>query len=310
LKIFPIVNQLRGIIEDIEMSNIIPCRYPLRLSRIEDVIELSKSISKIGLLNPIVVRIKDRAKFEIVAGNRRFEACKMLGLRKIASQIVEIDDKNAYEISLIENIQRKTLDSMEEAQAFKRYVDEFGWGSATELSDKIGKSVSYITKKIRLLDLSPEVLESIDLHNLDTSTAEELLTIKNKSEQNELVKIITSSNMSMKETRDLVRKYKIKHNDIDWLSCPNFGINLEKDVLNYKILNKSIIILRVAMMKLSNILADIEEESDFENINRHQNQISDWAVYEMLLHQKHQLHQQIDNLIRNKQKYERCTNQY
>ena len=85
----------------------------------------------------------------------------MMRWRKIPWHIVELDDKKAFEYSLVENIQRQTLSVIEEAEAFKVYVADFGWGSVSELARKIGKSPSYITKRINLLDLPTDVIDSV-----------------------------------------------------------------------------------------------------------------------------------------------------
>jgi ParB family transcriptional regulator, chromosome partitioning protein len=191
LKLISTTTKLSGIIEDIDISKIKESQFLLRVSTRDEVEELSKSIIEYGLLNPIVVRIKNDFKFEIVAGNRRYLACKILGYKKIASHVIELDDKGAFEISLIENIQRKTLHQIEEAQAFHKYTSEYGWGGATELSKKIGKSISYVTRRMRLLELPPDVIASITSSEITTSAAEELLTVKDKDKQSEVSKIIT-----------------------------------------------------------------------------------------------------------------------
>ena len=110
-----------------------PIFYPSVRSTIT---ELSKSIKEKGLLHFITVRAKGRG-YEIVAGNRRYLACKMLGWRKIPCLIVELDDREAFEISLIENIQRRTINPIEEAHAFKNYTLDFGWGGVSDLQCKI-----------------------------------------------------------------------------------------------------------------------------------------------------------------------------
>lgn len=97
------------------------------------------SIQQKGLLEPIVVRPVEKA-FEVVAGNRRFEACKKLGWRSIPCHVVELDDKEAFEVSILENVQRETLNPIEEGRAYRNYVDECGYGGESELARKIGKS--------------------------------------------------------------------------------------------------------------------------------------------------------------------------
>jgi ParB family chromosome partitioning protein len=94
------------------------------------------------LLQPIIVRPKDD-HFQIIAGNRRYEACKRLGLKKILCHIVELDDKEAFEVSIAENVQRKNLTPIDEAKTFQSYASKFGWGGMSDLARKIGKSVHF-----------------------------------------------------------------------------------------------------------------------------------------------------------------------
>ena len=144
-------NELNGWVEDINILDISPPTNQLR-TNMNSLEELAESIKKIGLLQPIVIRINHSENFEIVAGNRRFNAYKKLGRRKIACHVVEIDDKTAYEVSIIENVQRHTLDPIEEGLAFRKYVVEFGWGGVSELAQKLSKSTSYVCKRIKLVE--------------------------------------------------------------------------------------------------------------------------------------------------------------
>ena len=142
-----------GIIEDISISKLKHAGHLFLRSDINNVGDLANSINQRGLLQAIVVRSKDEY-FEVVAGNRRINACKLLGWRKIPCHIIELDDRGAFEVSLIENIQRETMNVIDEARAFKIYVHDFGWGGVSQLTDKLGKSPSYITKRIRISLLS------------------------------------------------------------------------------------------------------------------------------------------------------------
>lgn len=103
---------LWGSLEDLNISDITLPTNQLR-SNMNNLEELAESIRKIGLLQPIIVRSNNSENFEIVAGNRRFSACKKLGLRKIPCHIVELDDKKAFEVSVIENVQRRTLNPID-----------------------------------------------------------------------------------------------------------------------------------------------------------------------------------------------------
>jgi ParB family chromosome partitioning protein len=105
--------------------------------------ELAESIRQHGLLQPIVVRPMPQF-YEVVAGNRRFAATKLLGLRKISCHLVDLSDREAYEIALVENLQHRTMNPMEEAIAFSQYVASHGWGGVTDLSKRIGRSQEFV----------------------------------------------------------------------------------------------------------------------------------------------------------------------
>ncbi len=134
-----------------------------------------------GLLQPIIVRPLDNF-FDLVAGHRRLEACKKLRWRKIPCHVVELSDKAAFEVALTENLDRKTLDPLEEGRAFQKYVTMSGWGGLTELSKRIGLSPSYISKRIALLSLPEEVIDQILRNRKVPSLAEELLTLDTDSQ--------------------------------------------------------------------------------------------------------------------------------
>jgi ParB family transcriptional regulator, chromosome partitioning protein len=287
--------KLSGIVEDIDINKIDVSKFLLRTARRDDVAELSQSIIEHGLFNPIIVRAREEFNYEIVAGNRRYIACKNLGYRKIACHVIELDDKGSFEISLIENIQRKTLHQVEEAQAFYKYIAEFGWGGASDLSRKIGKSISYVTRRMRLLELPEDVIESIISAEISTSAAEEVLTIKDKIKQSEFTKLITGRNLSIKQIRSMLDKKELNvgYSYVGIDSVFN-DMNVRNNYKNDKMIDKSISILRIAMTRLSDLILDMKEEEEDD---------SNWIFYEMLMRHRIMLHQQIDQLI--KQKYKK-----
>jgi ParB family chromosome partitioning protein len=253
----------------------------------EDNDELTVSIKEKGLLQPILVRPK-QSGFEIVAGNRRMLACKKLGWKKIACHIIDVDDKAAFEISLSENLQRKNLSPIEEAEAFKAYVSDFGYGGVSELASRIGKSPSYVTRRVRLLNLHPDIIESIANTEIDTSIAQELSYVQDKSMQPKLAGLVTGRGLSYRETRELLRSYQsgpvnTAHvEDLEKTELIQDSVEKRKSALN-----KSIIILRIATDRLVTIIEDIEK---------------DWLFKEILMHHKNAITQQIDILIREKRK--------
>lgn len=199
----------RGLIQYVKASSIKFSTLLLRPHDDREINELARSIKEAGLLQPVIVRLKD-GFYEIVAGNRRFTACKALGWRKIPCYVLDLDDKAMFEMSLIENVQRKTMTALEEAASFRRYVEEKGWGSVAELAIRIGKSSAYISKRISLLDLPTDVRDRLANNEIFASAAEELLAVKNKEKQSELANMIATRRLTIKKARLLVEELKKK----------------------------------------------------------------------------------------------------
>src|SRR5215218_3320848 len=192
-----------GVYSQVPIRNIVAGSRPLRNPQVclEDLVI---SIKQKGLINPPLVRLqKDR--YELIAGHRRLEACKLLGWQNITCHIVDVDDKNAYEISLIENVQQKTMSPIEEARAFKEYVDAFGWGSESELAQRIGKSQEYISRRIRLLSLPEGLQKDVLEGRMSVSTAEELLPLNGNVIVQELGTYVAQNALNKEETRQMVK---------------------------------------------------------------------------------------------------------
>lgn len=275
-----------GVIEDVEVGRIRPSSSSYYRLIQTEMDELICSIKEKGLLQPIVIRSKGKY-YEIVAGNRRYKACTTLGWRKIVCHVVELTDKEAFEVSLIENMQRRNMDPIEEAHAFKKYVLTFGWGGISELAAKIGKSVSYVDKRIRLLELPNDILDSIFKFEINKSAAEELLSIRDNHRQSKLAQIIREKRLSSRQARELVKNMEdgsIYDFDEKWTFQKKL---VDIDRKTQKSFDKSIVALRVAMNTLSTIMEYIEDN---------------WIVYETLMQHKNMLHTQIDLLIKEKRK--------
>lgn len=281
---------LCGMIEDIDICNLetSPAYYPSIHSRIND---LSRSILEKGLLHPLVVRqTKTGGEYQIIAGNRRYAACKALGWRKIPCHIIEVDnDREAFEISLIENIQRRTLNPIEEAHAFKAYVSDFGWGGVSDLANKIGKSPSYVDRRLQLLKLPLDVLEKIDCSLLNIAAAEELIPIHDESKQSKLGDLISRKRLSIKKIRTLIREHEdsVYDNNLNEnvTQVPKDISELDKKVR--KSLDKSMIVFKIAMNKMTDIMQTMEDN---------------WIMYEILAQHRSVLNAQIDLLIKQKKK--------
>lgn len=281
-------NELAGSVEDINLSEIVLPPSLLRRN-LNGVEELAESIKNVGLLQPIIVRVNDAHSFEIVAGYRRFNACKKIGWRKITCHVVELDDKTAFEVSLIENVQRQTLNPIEEGLAFRNYVNKFGWGGVSDLAEKISKSPGYVSKRIRLVELPDSVIDLLSKCEISISAAEELLPISSRGEQTKIAIVIRNKKLPLRKVRQLVKNNSIVA-DSDSLSS-----NLEDNPLYtkdriLKSIDKSIITLRIAVKKLGEIMEGVED---------------DWIFYGILLYQRNVLISQIDQLIKQKRKYKK-----
>jgi ParB family transcriptional regulator, chromosome partitioning protein len=193
-----------SIVEQIEMKMIRVSQYAIRdrFQRTSDEDNcLISSIKDHGLLQPILIRPFEQG-FEIVAGHRRFQACRSLRWRFIPCKIRDLTDKEAFEIQLTENMQRKSMDPVEEAEAFRRYVVDFGWGGVTELASKIGKSEEYVSHRIQLLKLPEEIKLHIASNRLNVSSAMELTNISSEK-QNKLIQQIGTQGLTVRQIRKM-----------------------------------------------------------------------------------------------------------
>jgi ParB/RepB/Spo0J family partition protein len=173
----------------VKIGNIRPPKHRIR-EDIGDLTELKQSITEKGIIEPIIVRTAGE-KFEIIAGYRRYMSAVELGLPDVPISIVEADDGRAFEIALIENLMRKTMDPLEEANAYHRYVTEFGYGSQTELAKKIGKTPQYINHWMSLITLPEETRASIKAGNITASHGEAMSNL-DADDAEKLTRMITA----------------------------------------------------------------------------------------------------------------------
>lgn len=166
--------------------------------------QLAASIVENGLLQPILVREYGEGRYQIIAGERRFRACKLAGLTEIPAIVLERDDKNAAQIALIENVQRENLNPVEEALAYKALAEEYGM-TQEELSQKVGKSRSAIANAVRLLDLPEEILTMVASKELSAGHARTLLGVKNKDAMILLAQRAVEEDLSVRVLEQLVK---------------------------------------------------------------------------------------------------------
>ena len=165
--------------------------------------ELADSITRYGVIQPLIVREKD-GHFEIVAGERRWRAAKLAGLREVPVIVREYSEREAAEVSLIENIQRKDLNPIEEAEAYQKLLDEYGM-TQEALSETLSKSRTVITNTIRLLKLPEPVRGMVADGTLSTGHAKVLLGITNEKALTEAAREVVEKSLSVRETETLVR---------------------------------------------------------------------------------------------------------
>lgn len=285
-------NPLTSFLESVEMRLIRPSKRALRCE-VGSISGLMLSIQEKGLLEPVVVRpVGD--EFEVVAGGRRYEACRRLGWRSIPCHVVELDDKEAFEVSLLENIQRETLNPIEEARAFRNYVTEFGYWSETALAKKIGKSQEYVSRRIGLLSLPQKVQEEIMRRRITPSVAQEL-TLLNDEEAEDMAVAISLQRLSLRDVRQIIKHSEGKRTGLrDSLPLFDDATSESYDRRVQRVtreLNKAIAILRAAIVRLGEVADGTEDE---------------WLIRESVFVCRDNLRSRIESLTRLKRKIARA----
>ncbi len=269
-----------------------PSRFNIR-REVGDIDGLKSSIKEKGLLQPILVRMKDD-HFEVVAGNRRLEACKRLRWATIPCIVKDMDDKTAFEIALIENVQRKTLNPLEEAEAFRSYVNRYGWGGITDLAHKIGRSVEYVSHRLKLLELPEDVRSKIAANQIAPSIAHELIWLKDEEACRELTQSAVELKLSAKKVRAAIK-------------LTRGGLSVDKALGEYaglrmnhadkgstgkklvEVLEEAILVLRICLVRFDNVVKRAVNPE----------------LKSMLLKDRYAIHKIIDNLICEKKRLER-----
>ena len=167
--------------------------------------ELAESIKENGLLQPILVREYASDRYQIIAGERRFRACKLAGLTEIPGIVLDRDDRSTAQIALIENIQREDLNPLEEAMAYRSLAEEYNM-TQEELSAQIGKSRSAIANMMRLLDLPEEILTMVASRDLSAGHARTLLGVKDPDNMILLAQIAVDNELSVRQLEEEVKR--------------------------------------------------------------------------------------------------------
>ncbi len=190
-----------------KVSMIEPNReQPRRMFEEDSLLELADSIKQFGVLQPLLVQNKGDY-YEIIAGERRWRAAKLAGMKEIPVIIREYTEQQAVEIALIENIQRENLNPIEEAMAFKRLLEEFSL-KQDEVAERVSKSRTAVTNSMRLLKLDERVQQMIIDDMISTGHARTLLAIEDKEQQYILANRIFDEKLSVRETEKLIKELK------------------------------------------------------------------------------------------------------
>jgi ParB family chromosome partitioning protein len=193
----------------LSVSDLVPNKYQPRKNFDEINLEdLTNSIKERGIIQPIIVRKSnnENSKFEIIAGERRWLAAQRAGIHTVPVVITDVDDLKSLEFAIVENVQRHDLNPLEEAQGYKRLIDEFSYDQE-KVSKFIGKSRSYITNSLRILTLPDEVIKLIESNKLSTGHAKILVGLDNASF---VANKIVDNKLSVRQAENFVQLFKKK----------------------------------------------------------------------------------------------------
>ena len=191
----------------IQISDLVPNKYqPRKLFDEHNLADLTNSIKERGMIQPIIVRKSNdnKSKYEIIAGERRWLAAQRAGLHEVPAVITTADDLKSLEFAIVENVQRHDLNPLEEAQGYKRLIDEFSYDQE-KVAKFIGKSRSYITNSLRLLTLPDEVIQLIETQKITAGHAKVLVGLENA---NFLANKIIEKQLSVRQAEKFIKIFK------------------------------------------------------------------------------------------------------
>ena len=193
------------LIQNVNIDYIIPNRFQPRLTFDDKSLnELASSIKEHGIIQPLVLR-RLGDKYEIIAGERRYKAAQLAGLTEVPAIISNIDDNKSAEIALVENVQRRNLNSLEEAKSYKKILDKEGL-TQDELAKKIGVSQSTIANKLRLLNLTSEAQDALMNDKISERHARSLLSVTDPEKQKALLNKVISERLTVRQLDDEIKK--------------------------------------------------------------------------------------------------------
>ena len=224
--------------KNISISSLVRNKYQPRKKFDEiSLEELTNSIRERGIIQPIIVRPSsdEEDKFEIIAGERRWQAAQYAGLHEVPVVVINVDNLKSLEFAIVENVQRKDLNPIEEAQGYKRLIDEFNYDQ-DKVSKFIGKSRSYITNSLRLLSLPTEIIKLIETQKLTAGHGKILVGLENALF---VANKIIEKNLSVRQAENFVKLFKVEKNKSSKTKDINI-MHLEMSIVNKVGLNVEI----------------------------------------------------------------------
>jgi len=221
--------------------------------------ELTESIKNHGILQPILVRFNN-FEYELIAGERRLRAARAAGLEVIPAFVRDVDDQNSFEQAIVENLQRDNLNAIEEATAFQRLIDEFGY-TQQQVSERVGKSRPTIANSLRLLYLSPEIQDMLKAGQISAGHGRALLGVEDTQTQIILAKRISDEELSVRQTEDLVASISHSTRDIgeSLNNSKDAGVLEVENILSDKLNTKVAVTTRGGKGKIVVTFADMDD---------------------------------------------------
>lgn len=211
-KIREVIEEERSKLMEISTSDIVANKgQPRKNFNEEDLKDLAASIEKYGIIQPLLLKKKED-KYEIIAGERRFRAAKLACLEKVPAIVKDITDHESSRIAIIENIQRKDLNPVEEAMSYRHLLDSQDL-TQKELAEEIGKSRQYIGNTIRLLNLDPRVLKLLEEEEISVSHGKKLLSIKDGDKQYKEAMRIIKDSLPVNNNKKSVKKPRVQEKE-------------------------------------------------------------------------------------------------
>lgn len=211
-KIREVIEEERSKLMEISIEDIVANEgQPRKNFDQEELKDLASSIKKYGIIQPLLLKKKED-KYEIIAGERRFRAARLAGLERVPAIVKDISDDESSRIAIIENIQRKDLNPVEEAMSYRHLLDSQDL-TQKELADEIGKSRQYIGNTIRLLNLDPRVLKLLEEEKISTSHGKKLLSIKDGDKQYKEAMRIIKDSLPVNDNKKTVKTPRVQEKE-------------------------------------------------------------------------------------------------